>query len=794
MEWLKSHFFENIYRHFLNILAASALTVGVNHYYRLEINAAIIILFNMAVTLGILLLCSAKNRLFVYLMLAAAALIGFAAGIIFHISYFDLLRNGHMWFIRYLEKTAELQIQYAVLIVLLAAVISTIIFYFVGRHLKGKALICIFFAGLLVCFVFFRIELSRMVIAFFYIYAGCTATEFLYRAFNQNKEEQYRHAAAFLLPVIILFILVIVMLPSDSRPIEWKGIKNAADGVLSLVEEISYRITKRGSDELFSLKSIGFGEGEKRLGGNLKESDRAVFHVAQHGEQYQPIYIVGSVKDSYTGDEWKADSDKAAANDDYNVDIYEKLYYLYVSGLPASEENEMFHPLSLTGRYDSLRSKSLFYPVNTRQINFWEGREPLTYVNGNLFFHQVRKREARYTAYMIEWNMKHPVLLDYLRSQERMEVKNRALSRDLWIAETKNTLFQEGKDWLPLKEEYFFRTLPALLKERQGIIEEHYKKLPAHLPRRVYELAEEITESYKNDYDKINAIKAYLLQFDYSINPGKVPEKQDFVDYFLFQGQRGYCTYFATSMAVLSRCIGLPSRYVEGFMVNPEIENEKGDYVITSANAHAWAEIYLEGFGWMMIEATPGYDGAAQTTDWARAGADAGLSQIPEEVIEAPEIPAVVPKPPAAHSIIKKQPLLLTIPVVIVLGFVLLLILIFFVKKQGRIRKYKKSGQRERIYLNFAEILFYLSLLNYQLKPGETISGMLDSIKELEKESGIFFEECFQIFIKARYSYLAIADEEVRHVAAIKYGLKKYMHLKYKWIWLRDIQWVFHSE
>ena len=67
-------------------------------------------------------------------------------------------------------------------------------------------------------------------------------------------------------------------------------------------------------------------------------------------------------------------------------------------------------------------------------------------------------------------------------------------------------------------------------------------------------------------------------------------------------GKEGYCTYFASAMTVLCRMAGLPARYVEGFVAQPGAD---GFAYVTGKDAHAWTEVYFEGFGWVPFDATP---------------------------------------------------------------------------------------------------------------------------------------------------------------------------------------------
>ena len=137
-----------------------------------------------------------------------------------------------------------------------------------------------------------------------------------------------------------------------------------------------------------------------------------------------------------------------------------------------------------------------------------------------------------------------------------------------------------------------------------SFVYENYTDLPDTIPSRVLDLTHDLIKDCESDYEKITAIQKYLHNFTYNLTPGSVPEGQDFVDYFLFDKNEGYCTYFATAMAVMSRAAGLPSRYKEGYLL-PEEKTGEDYYSVYGTNAHAWAEVYFEGIGWIAIEATP---------------------------------------------------------------------------------------------------------------------------------------------------------------------------------------------
>ena len=92
------------------------------------------------------------------------------------------------------------------------------------------------------------------------------------------------------------------------------------------------------------------------------------------------------------------------------------------------------------------------------------------------------------------------------------------------------------------------------------------------------------------------------LHTQYDLNTPAPPEGEDFVVYFLEETRRGYCVHYATTAALLLRLEGIPARYVSGYAATIP---ESGAAQVLDSNAHAWVEIYLDGYGWYPVEVTP---------------------------------------------------------------------------------------------------------------------------------------------------------------------------------------------
>ena len=87
------------------------------------------------------------------------------------------------------------------------------------------------------------------------------------------------------------------------------------------------------------------------------------------------------------------------------------------------------------------------------------------------------------------------------------------------------------------------------------------------------------------------------------------PEGVDFVTWFMTQSQSGFCVHYATTAAVLLRLIGVPTRYVSGYLVSCDLDRTK--FEISMKDAHSWIEFFDPDYGWVMDDPTPGNGVAA---------------------------------------------------------------------------------------------------------------------------------------------------------------------------------------
>jgi transglutaminase-like putative cysteine protease len=144
---------------------------------------------------------------------------------------------------------------------------------------------------------------------------------------------------------------------------------------------------------------------------------------------------------------------------------------------------------------------------------------------------------------------------------------------------------------------------------------EQYLRLPP-LDARIQQLAKEITANAPSNYEKAIAVEQYLsTRFGYTLELPRTLAPDPLAN-FLFERKHGHCEYFASSMAVMLRTLGIPSRMVTGFH-GGEFNDLTGQYVIRASDAHSWVEAYFPGSGWISFDPTPAGSVPART-GWSR--------------------------------------------------------------------------------------------------------------------------------------------------------------------------------
>jgi transglutaminase-like putative cysteine protease len=144
-------------------------------------------------------------------------------------------------------------------------------------------------------------------------------------------------------------------------------------------------------------------------------------------------------------------------------------------------------------------------------------------------------------------------------------------------------------------------------------------RLPADTNPRTLEFAGRWRATHENPRAIVDAALGLFRNqdFTYTLSPPLLGQQA--VDDFLFGTRRGFCEHYAGAFVFLMRAAGIPARVVTGYQGGEM--NPLGDYLIVrQSDAHAWAEVWLAGQGWVRIDPT-----AAVSPDRVESGIAAAL-------------------------------------------------------------------------------------------------------------------------------------------------------------------------
>ena len=312
-----------------------------------------------------------------------------------------------------------------------------------------------------------------------------------------------------------------------------------------------------------------------------------------------PLYIRGYVGSNYTGSGWRELSDKqneeglATGMDliSLSSQYYQVLESLYNSGDESVARRDL-----VISDVDA-NSAFSYIPYGTSLVDFTAG-EPF-----DAYPKQETDREIFSMYYMNTQRLSNIQKLETAGSYETQDASYRAFADSVYLS-------------LPTKG------LDSFYEEYSG-------------------------KKFTSIADCVSFVRSTLeAHASYTKTPGSTPRGNDYVEYFLYENKQGVCTHFASAAVLLFRLYGIPARYVEGYLVR-DLQSGNGAQAIMDEAAHAWAEIYVKGVGWIPIEVTPGFIDEADLAD-SNDGQDSTISSDQLENATNPAEPETQVEEPQA--------------------------------------------------------------------------------------------------------------------------------------------------
>lgn len=697
----------------------------------------------------------------------------------------------------------------------------------------------------------------------FYIYVFCL----LALTIRYLQEKKLEKISTSFKPIIVTHLIIplaaVVLLFAHLLPTPAMGFsENFIRAPFDALNDWFWELTHQSE---FSLRQIGFGNSNGRLGGDIQLNDDVFMEIRLHPSMPNihsatGLYLTGATRDTYTGSSWENLHDQFALvnfndheqqlewlehrlawefhwlqtqvqmiqsgtfepidpfllfDDEFDWEVSEELRIF----IDESTGHTIFAMTELGHWYEDVsqsnlverhyltinnlnrRISSMFHSGIVREIQIDDDEYTILRNRDGAFLSEERLQGN--TTYHIAFYRPHFYI--QIRTED-----GELVDRNLYEISQAFQIFRDTYGYELQQPMLNFNgqvmTIEALLNDylipRAERINEVYTVLPDDLPERIRELALEVTSEGENNYEKMRLLESFLSgSFPYTLSPGVTPIDRDFVDHFLFDLQQGYCVHFATAFVVMARSLGMPTRYAEGFLVNPN-----GTTEVLNSMAHAWPEVYFEGFGWVIFEPTPASGigfGQEDETNGLDGHQD---SQDREEMIVPPQDPRPI-EPTGEDSFIggggDDALVLVTETQEIswwLLGtsgvFIAIAVLIFIRVTHLHLKRelLMKKERRQRIITHFQLLLAYLKIFDHEITEIETVSqfatrignrrdlGALNSERNLLKKS-------ISTFIKARYSNQDISEEDcfpieemvrnLEHRVELKLGKPKYLWYRY---------------
>ncbi len=420
-------------------------------------------------------------------------------------------------------------------------------------------------------------EIGALSVILIFFYALITFVDELQRRSNKEGDPSLQKHLVFTCPFLIGVFIIAAIPKIPSNPYGWGFVHKISDSLQNGAAYASRFFSGTGWDS--SSPFIGFSD-DGRFGGNLVGSGYTVLELTSTASNDPYLYLAGKVYDTFDGRVWSGDEIDETSRYFDSVEsasaaldcIDEKLWS------DTDSVRDYVRPVTLTVNKNRTGTDRMFAP--SKLIPSSEStkiREGITYLRLNT------------------------------GTEELMQ------------------LFENGheindKSWRKAAEMTGLGDKPAYdishFYDHVDAIRSRY--LPeTDISKRAKEYRDNIISGCAGDYEKLTKLESTLASGRYTDSPGDLPDSlssaSDYLDYFLFEKKEGYCSYYASAFVILARSCGIPSRLVQGYRTSA------GDVLhikVLSTDAHAWAECYIEGIGWVLFDPTPGMKSPSGSSGW----------------------------------------------------------------------------------------------------------------------------------------------------------------------------------
>lgn len=413
--------------------------------------------------------------------------------------------------------------------------------------------------------------------------------------------------------IVTLFVIVLNTIVTDSMynelPIStWK---------VALQKKLENVSKKNGLNKLDLVNDYGLGDGGLDGGKLDTETGKIVFRdspqlevTTEQSTDQGLIYLKGFTGTNYTGDAWVKASRRQRQDYREILDIIEDYY--------ISENYTSMSALSLLGE-DTIQTRDMRIDYKNANMEYFYYPYYTWFFTENAFFDSdyVYNQLRQYEDYPVPVDLYNQYRIVYYDMKQSVNNLNH-------LIRTIQTKGVDTENYPQINPDCTYNSMQfAAMKQCEELYEKYvhdvYLSLPAGKLDRLIEECIEARPLLFQDSDvlqdgvdvqkAIEFVRTYLWEAaDYSLEPGRLPDGKDYVEYFIYDNHKGYCAHYATAATLMLRALGVPARYCEGYCVGDTTKrsSDGNEYVyhVTDMDAHAWVEVYIEQYGWYPVEFT----------------------------------------------------------------------------------------------------------------------------------------------------------------------------------------------
>ncbi len=541
-------------------------------------------------------------------------------------------------------------------------------------------------------------------------------------------------------PILLAACLAVYLIPAPDEAFDWKFAKDIWYDTADLITRVYGYIT-HGSEDY---GKIGFSDSASFLPG-LGDNDEEVLTVTVGNTAIKDIRLVGCISGDFRGREWVFDSGGVSRmTDAIETSCAVRKYAGTLQSEYLQKTNMYFETLFYNTRY-------IFSPSKIRLEATKEKTAGISEINGSIVSSQRFSYKDNYliSCYVMNYgNPDLPVLLDNAEPIDEADWQQ--------TAKAENVLDTDG---------YSYRDYQ---KYRSDVYENYCES--AGMSEEVRTILDNIQSGSGGRYETLKKLESYLRGFEYTTDCGALPDsvtdRRSFLDNFLLSSRKGYCMHFATAFVLMANEMGIPCRYVQGYIVRRDVT---GNMTVRQSNAHAWPEAYFDNVGWVAFEPTPGY---YVPVGWGSKMNDTNEEKQNDEDAEnedgSDEDSGENRTDENGAAVV--DPLIFIIPSLAVISF----LLVFYIAGRSvSRRKYRRMSNSDKYRYLTQQSIRLLGFLGFSIYDGETLAEFSERIMCSDRQDITGNLGFIPVYETMLYSDGEVTVEEVEAAESMCHALRK---------------------